>query len=186
MPVIRQRRSVAALLSALIVLALSINAMAGVFCAHGFGLRNCCPSTSSQHKHDEDGSVPAEAGHEDMDMSSDMSDDQMDDANASTTEYDIHLAGANLQTAFTEQNNGEAITQPNEPCSHCMMHSQSSSNSSLKVAVQNAPSYEVIAADGSTDLIIPSSPSQTFLELHDHGPPGSSPPLYILVSSFRI
>src|SRR5437870_1722961 len=119
--VIRQSKSAAALLGALIVLALSINAMAGVFCQHTFGGRNCCPSKASHLHHQEAGNV-AEADrhmHQAVGMSSDMSEDRMDDSSESTRESAGLANDARLQPLLTEQNNGEAITQPNEPCSHC-------------------------------------------------------------------
>src|SRR5262249_13031235 len=84
------------------------------------------------------------------------------------------------------EDNVEAITLPNEPCSHCMMHSQSTSNLSLRVAAQSSTCYQLLAVDGPTTVEMVVSPFPTFVELHDHGPPDSGAPLYVLVSSFRI
>ncbi len=74
----------------------------------------------------------------------------------------------------------------NEPCSHCMMHSRSGASYPLKSAVQNSFSTQIVAVEsiaGNKNSVLS---CLTLVDLHDHSPPGSSAPLYVLVSAFRI
>jgi len=190
----RNSKSIAALLRALVVFAMWSNAMAGIFCPHMSGGRDCC-LLQALHVHP-NASVSgafAETDHKqmnheqmsDMDMqdgSMDMSDTQTADVADSQQRLDISLADTEKsQTSSNEP----AVTQPNEPCSHCMMHSRSGERFPVSI-VQNSTSYQIIAADTSTEMLNAVSSPLTFVELHDHGPPGSSAPLYVLVSAFRI
>jgi len=185
----RPHKWVATLLSGIVVLALTGNALAALFCPHTSGGQCCVKAVPAQPGHsakmEHDHSHHAEMS--DMDMSDeamDMSDAQTGEAHASRTESDNSLANDATLPAGDEQTT-EAITQPTEPCSHCMMHSQTSSNYPLRAVTENNPSYQIIA-ETPLELSILVSPTPRFVEVHDHGPPGSSSPLYILVSSLRI
>jgi len=63
-----------------------------------------------------------------------------------------------LQFARDTQEGAEAITQPNEPCSHCMIHSRSGASYPLKSAVQNSFSTQIVAVESraGTENNIPS------------------------------
>ena len=119
-------------------------------------------------------------------MSMDMTGMQMDDGTASQPKLDRELlSNGAAQITPNNQLAAETITQPNEPCSHCMMHSRSRANFPVNIA-QNNPSYQVVVAEVATGMLKSVPPSLTFVELHDHSPPGSSAALYVLVSAFRI
>ena len=120
-----------------------------------------------------------------LDMSADMSDMRMDAAMSPPENGSVNTE--DLQVARNSQTNSEAIIQPDEQCSHCMMHSRSGANAPLRVVLNLSNNADqVIAADSAMGIVKSLPSALTFLDLHDHGPPGSSAPLYILVSAFRI
>ena len=164
------------------MLALTGNALAAVFCPHMSG-RECCVKSPAQTGQSADKSH-IQSQHDEMsDM--DMSHEATDMAEAQTAEANGSPESNATLTASDEQI-VESVTPANEPCSHCMMHSQTNATYSLRAAIDNSPSYQISAADGRPEISSPLSPTTLSGEVHDHGPPGSSAPLYVLVSSFRI
>ncbi len=172
--------------------------MAAAFCPHIVGDSDCClMQKASAHPRDcviESGmSIHDQREHAHMskmdmqDVPMNMAGMQMDDAAASEPKSGRELLSSfTLPGAPNKELAREVITQPNERCSHCMMPSQSGANFPVRIARRNNPSYQIVAADAATAMLKSAPSSLTFLELHDHGPPGSSPPLYVLVSAFRI
>lgn len=121
----------------------------------------------------------------DMDMD-DMpmeSDTQMDDAAVSQSKLDNELLSG---LALNKDLTNEVVAQSNESCSHCMMHSPSGASFPVSISGQSTPSHQVGGADAATGTFKNVAPSLAFVDLHDHSPPGSSVPLYVLVSAFRI
>jgi len=175
------------------------NAMAAVFCPHMMGSSDCCLMQKAKaHYQDRvsDSSTsmtPDSMDHSHMpvmdmqDMPMDVADMQVDDATALQPKLDRELlTNLTLEYAPNKELTAEAFTQPSEPCPHCMMHSRSSENFPLRVAVQNGASYQLIAADAAATIVKGVPSSLTFVELHDHSPPGSPAALYVLVNAFRI
>jgi len=79
----------------------------------------------------------------------------------------------------------EAITESQESCSHCMMHSQSGLNSSFTaMPLSNSAPHDV--GNAGSSVVWSSVSPLTFFEVHDHGPPGMNSSRYILNSTFRI
>ena len=116
-----------------------------------------------------------------------MSDMQMDDATVPQPKLDHNVFdNLLLNRGPNSELTDEAITQPNEPCSHCVMHSQSGASFPVSVSGQSNPTYPVDITDAASAMLRSVHPSLAFVELHDHGPPRSGAPLYVLVSSFRI
>jgi hypothetical protein len=77
------------------------------------------------------------------------------------------------------------ITGPVESCSHCMMHSQTPANSPSPASVVSNSTPQIVPAAGiakSTQVLSP----LTFIDVHEHGPPGLNSPRYVLNSTFRI
>ncbi len=189
---IRQSKLASAVLSALIVLGMWSNAMAAAFCPHMMGKSDCLMQPLRDHSHHRVGDSSPSMSHAhmaDMDMHDmDMADTQMDDATASQPKLDAEFLSYHApEGAPNKDLTDEAITQPNEPCSHCMMHSRSGANAPLRVVLNLSNNAEhVIAADSAMGIVQSLPSALTFLDLHDHSPPGSSAPLYILVSAFRI
>jgi hypothetical protein len=192
---IRHSKLVPTALSALIVLGMWSNAMAALSCPHMIGSSDCClrqeTKAHSQARASDSGtSMPCDMDHEQMsdmagqDMSMDMADMQMDDA-TSQPDSDTGNKGT-FQFTPNAQASAEAVTQPYEPCPHCMMHSRSTANFPFKAPVQNSTTYQIVAADIGGRIVNAAPSALTFVELHDHGPPGSNAPLYVLVSAFRI
>jgi hypothetical protein len=77
------------------------------------------------------------------------------------------------------------ITGPNESCPHCMMHSQTPANSPSPASGVNNSTPQIVPAARIADPTQVSSPP-TFVDVHDHGPPGLNSPRYVLNSAFRI
>ena len=185
-----------AILSALVVVGMWSNAMAAVFCPHMSGSSDCCLMQTakvlhSDRRRDASSSMPRDqVNHTQMsemdmqDMTMDTSDMRMDEPTLPPEKESVMNEA--LQLARDAQESSEAITQPNEPCSHCMMHSQSGANFTLKSAVQNSFSTQIVAVEsiaGTKNSVLSCG---TRVDLHDHSPRGSSAPLYVLVSTFRI
>src|SRR5438132_4163043 len=181
-----------AVLSALVVIGMWSNAIAAVFCPHMSGSSDHCLMQSS-HPHSHGSVADPQTSMEHMDHTQmsevdtrdttmDMSDMRMDQPTLPPEKESVMNEGF----ARDAQESSEAITQPNEPCSHCMMHSRSGASYPLKSAVQNSFSTQIIAVESiaGTKSSVPSC--LTLVDLHDHSPPGSSAPLYVLGSSFGI
>ena len=80
----------------------------------------------------------------------------------------------------------EAITDSQESCSHCMMHSESGPNSSsTAMLMSNSTVPDIVAAASSVVRSSVASPL-TFVDVHDHSPPGLNSSRYILNRTFRI
>ena len=77
------------------------------------------------------------------------------------------------------------ITGSNESCSHCMMHSQTPANSPSPASVVSNSTPQIVPAAGIAEPTQVPSPL-TFVDVHDHGPPGLNSPRYVLNSAFRI
>ena len=183
-----------AVLSALVVVGMWSNAIAAVFCPHMMGSSDHCLMQSS-HAHSHGSVRNAQISMEHMDhtqmsemdvrdMTMDMSD--MRTGNATSPPENDSVKNEALQFERDAQGGYEAITQPNEPCSHCMMHSRSGADFPFRAAVRQSTTYQGIAAHTTARIVNTGTSSLTFLDLHDHGPPGSSAPLYVLVNAFRI
>src|SRR6266705_4509472 len=132
---IRQSKAVPAVLSAMIVLGMWSNAMAAVFCPHMMGGSDSCFMQNAKAHSDERGSdASTSMTHDDMDhthmsdmdmqnMHMDMAGVQMDDGITSQPKLDLELlSNGAVEITPNNQLTAETITQPNEPCSHCMMH----------------------------------------------------------------
>jgi hypothetical protein len=187
---IRHRKLVPTVLSTLIVLGLWSNALAAAFCPHIMGRSDCCLMQKvSRHSHH--GTESGTSVHEHMDHAQmsdmNMQDMPMDLAEMQTDDATSQLASDPVSDGPVQQVGSlEAVILPSELCSHCMMHSPTGPNFPLRVAGQSSASYQLIAADTSSTIVKSVPSCLTFLTLHDHGPPGSSAPLYVLVSAFRI
>jgi len=193
LPVIPKSKALA-VLSALVVVGMWSNALAAVFCPHMSGSANhCLMESSDPHSHGDAADARISMEHMDhtqmsemamQDITMDMSDMRMDQPTSPPENESV--MNERLQFARNEQGDPEAITEPNEPCSHCMMHSRTGADFPFRAALQNSTTYQVIAAD-TTARIVDNLPSAfTFLDLHDHSPPSLSARLYVLVSAFRI
>ena len=181
---IRATARTAALISPVMALALATNAMAGVFCSHING--HCCVKADGP-RHEHTSTMPHMHDHQiaDTDMSDhamEMSQGEAEVTTSSSAPLDVALMKAPVPIG----ENSEVVTQPDEPCSHCIVHSHVSCNSSLRVAVQNSPTYQVELFDASPVSVAPTVSAVKFLALHEHGPPGTGAPLYLIVSTFRI
>ena len=183
-----------AILSVLVVVGMWSNAIAAVFCPHMTGSSDLCLMQSS-HPHSHRSVSNAQISMEHMDhtqmsemdmqnMTMNMSDIRMNEPTLPPENESVMNEG--LQFARNAQEGSEAITQPNEPCSHCMMHSLSGASYALKSAVQNSSSNQIVAVESGagTENHVPAC--LTLIDLHDHSPPGANAARYVLNSAFRI
>ncbi len=175
-----------AVLSALLLLGMLSNAMAAVFCPRMSGSSDCClmqnvkalypdrarDTSSSIHGNHMDHTQMSEMDMQDMTM--DISDMRMDEPTLPPENESVMNEA--LQFARDAQEGSEAITQPNEPCSHCMMHSRSAASYPLKSAVQNSFSTQIVAVESGAGSKNSVPSCLTLVDLHDHSPPGSSAP----------
>ena len=149
------------LLIAVVLFSTLSGSIAAVFCPHMSGGSDCSSMKNfDAHPHEH---IGGEAPH---DMST--------------------MHHPSVQTPSNGQSKVEAITQPDAPCGHCMMHSQPSSATLFSVALRTESSQRLIAVEQSPEITSPSEPRFFLFDLHDHGPPGFPGSRYLLISVFRI
>ena len=78
-----------------------------------------------------------------------------------------------------------AVQNPVDPCSHCVAPSPWQTNPSLSEATPNSSSQSILGPELFV-VVAEFSASHSFVEIHDHGPPGNANPRYLLNSTFRI
>src|SRR5215475_12075398 len=109
---IKRARWAAALMSVITMVALAGNAMAAAFCPHMFGRQCCLRSVATQP------GEPAGMRH-----NHNHSDDALEMSGAQTDDTALRLGAkvsfSNTSNGVSEEENSEAIRQPNDPCSHC-------------------------------------------------------------------
>ena len=171
---IYKHRALLPVLCGLVFLALCNNTIFWTFCPHLSVKSTHCriqQSSSSSHinmSHEHDG---------DMEMS-DMHEEEPP-FEASTT--------AEAKTGnLSDIESPPGFTDPEQSCSHCIMHPESVLNSpAAPILVNNSTSHDIAPAASSIVSALVRS-SVTFVHVHDHGPPGLNGSRYILNSSFRI
>jgi len=122
---------------------------------------------------------------ESEDMSMGLSGREMESNAGPHSDQPDFLKSVFISGGLAKRLTDDFITQPIEPCSHCMMHSQSA-NSPLQSVALNASSFEGTVADLSVMVLIAPPSLLSFVEVHDNGPPSSTVPRYVLVGTFRI
>lgn len=125
--------------------------------------------------------------HRDMAMS-DMDQEELPVVASTTSEAEAdNLSIADIQPfRVFDPLVADTITDSQKSCSHCMMHSESGVNSpSAPMVLNNSAPHGIVAAASSIVWASVAS-SLTFVDVHDHGPPGLNSSRYILNSSFRI
>ena len=185
----RKSNAVGALLCGIIILAMWGNALAGVFCPHMSGGKCCLPDHSHLPSTTADcQAVPlVEHRHMEHERMSDMEDGSMamgDTRIASAESSPEPPQVVDAETAPSASDT-EAITTGDEPCSHCMMHSRTGERFPIS-AILHVNSDQVASPDTTLATLNPETVLQASVELHDHSPPGSAAPLYVLMSTFRI
>jgi hypothetical protein len=187
---IHNGRALSSLLCGLVFLAIWSNLLAYALCPHRSSTSHPCfqqesPPLSHNVAHEH---------HTGMQMS-DMDMQDMPMGTSDTELGDAELS--ELKTSDSPPNNeirdfkpldpivAGTITGPNESCSHCMMHSQTPANSPSPASVVNNSTPQIVPAAGIAEPTQVSSPL-TFVDVHDHGPPGLNSPRYVLNSAFRI
>lgn len=184
---IHEHRALLPVLCGLVFLALCNNTIFWTFCPHLSAKSPHCltqESSSSSHINAKSGIMSHE--HDgDMEMS-DMDEEESPFEASTTAEAKTgNLSVIKLFPGF-DPRLAATITNAQESCSHCMMHPQSGVNSpSAPIVVNNSTSHDIVPAASSIVWASVASPL-TFVDVHDHGPPGLNGSRYILNSSFRI
>jgi hypothetical protein len=190
---IHDRSRARQLLSGLVLLALCSNTSAWVFCPYASGSSHRCFTRNSISQSDNVADPSRDhMHHAGMDMSemanSDMSMDRADvDITSDSASHLDHHDSLNVpfsNAAGLELVRDELIAQPIESCSHCMMHSQSQANSAFRTVAISTSSSDV--TDSAFTMVNALAAVSSCVEVHDHGPPGSIIPRYVLVGAFRI
>jgi hypothetical protein len=186
---------IALVLSGLVFLAMCSHAMAWTLCPYLSGRSHQCVTENSlpqshtglgdptlRHEHD-GGMQMSDMDMEDMAM--DMSNVETEDAASSEAKIRDFLSSEARDFIRLDPLIAEVITQPTEPCSHCVMHLRSWAHSPLSSSlVNNSLSQSIVPP--SPVVVMPLSSPLTFVDVHDHGPPGPNGSRYILNSTFRI
>ena len=184
---IHNGRAPSSLLCGLLFLAIWSNLLAYALCPHRSTSHPCFKQESPlshnvPHEHDT-GMQMSDMDMQDMPMATsatqmgDVEFSELKTSNSPNTEIrdfkplDSIVAGT--------------ITGPVESCSHCMMHSQTPANSPSPASVVSNSTPQIVPAAGIAEPTQVLSPL-TFIDVHDHGPPGLNSPRYVLNSAFRI
>ena len=179
-------RAVWPLLGGLVALAVWSNAVIWMLCPHVSGsLSRCFEQQSVTHSHETLKDPGAEHMHAMSMPNMDMQGMDMEDISTSQPKTDRIL---NSETENLPPVNDlmAALTQSRYPCSHCVMHSRSDANSASQTVALSSLSNENIAADSSAQVVTALPWLITVIDIHDHGPPGSGNPRYVLNSTYRI
>ena len=183
---IYKHRALLPVLCGLVFLALCNNTIFWTLCPHLSAKSTHCltqESPSSSHINANNGTMSHE--HDgDMEMSG-MDEEPPFEASTTTEAKTGNLSDIESFPGF-DPLLAASITDPQESCSHCMMHPQSGVNSpSAPIVVNNSTSHDIVPAASSIVSALVMSPL-TFVDVHDHGPPGLNGSRFILNSSFRI
>ncbi|MGI8735008.1 MAG: hypothetical protein ACR2LM_17105 [Pyrinomonadaceae bacterium] len=91
------------------------------------------------------------------------------------------------EPAAKHDNEADALGQPTKPCSHCAVHSRSSSNA-ISLRETDTPKRSAdLSIPLTVSTIVPvSTSSAAVLTSRAHGPPGELRPRHILINIFRI
>jgi hypothetical protein len=154
------------------------NVIAASFCPR-FALNRDCylKHVSSQPKQ----IVHQPSCHKEM-GDSEMEDMQMEAAPESDTDVEAS------RVKFTSEATSDKISlePPTAPCSHCLSHSQPALGT-VSFGVTVDPSKRLIETNSPPVSLaaVPLSAFKTVVPM-EHGPPGESPALHVLISVFRI
>src|SRR5262245_30016488 len=186
---IHEYRALSPVLCGLVFLAVWNNTILWTFCPHlSAKSRHCLTRESSSPSHINANSRTMSHEHySDMAMS-DMDEEGMPFEASTTAETRTgSLSITDVQPApVFDPLLAETITDSQESCSHCVMHSQSGANSpSAPVVLNNSASHDIVAAASGIVWASVASPLN-FVDIHDHGPPGLNSSRYILNGAFRI
>jgi hypothetical protein len=143
-------------------------ALAAAFCSGSGRLPDCCvfQARSLEDHHNHNGPAQHDAAMVGM--------------------ADIDQPAASSGTG--ENEDSPAVRLPAQPCNHCISHSEQQFSSFLTISTSDGPRRSASALLPVTIFAFaPTSPSVYLLVSNrQHAPPGGSPPLYLLISVFRI
>ena len=181
--------ALSSLLCGLLFLAMWSNLLAYALCPHRSGTSHPCSkqessllSVTTPHDHHADMQM---SGMDMQDMSMDTSSAEPGDAESSELRTSDSPNTEIRVFKYFDPIIADGITQPSESCLHCTMHSQTPANSSLPTSLVNNSTSQIVPV-AAIVVVMQVSSSLTFVDLHDHGPPGLNSPRYVLNSTFRI
>src|SRR5690242_4447153 len=94
--------------------------------------------------------------------------------------------GAVRQISHASTRAGRALTQPETACPYCTLHAQSDPNATSQTARTTSSSHTASAPELVATLApTPQSPVAV-VDAHQHGPPGTRDPRYVLNHTYRI
>lgn len=184
-----EHRALFAIFCGLVFLALWNNAVLWTFCPHlNARSHHCLIEGSSSPSHLNANSTAMSHEHYGDTEMSDMDDEEMPvDASTTAEAKTSSLSTSDIQLPpVFDLLPADTITGSPESCSHCMMHPQTAITAqSAPMVLNNYASDSLVAAASGIVSASLASPL-TFVDVHDHGPPGLNGSRYILNSSFRI
>lgn len=171
---IHDYRALLPALCGLVLLALSNNAVVWTICPHLNARSHDCFSEELSNT-SADSATMRHEDHADMAM----------DEEAMPLESATGYVASDIKPS-TEQLLSIAITESQNSCSHCTMHSPSTVNSPSTPMARNNSGSQAIAPAASMNLLASAALPRVFVDINDHGPPGLHSSRYILNSTFRI
>src|SRR4030095_3072639 len=162
---IRKHMSVGQSVSGFVLLALLSTGMSAIFCPHLAGSsHNCLLHESTHDAHEVRGQPQTSHEHRHLQAKPVMSE----------------------ETSVDDPSGSELITQTDEPCPHCLNHSQVKIGYTFRGLVNTGPSYEVSTTGTSINPVSDLPSAVTLMDLHGHSPPVANAARYILKSTLRI
>ena len=168
------------LFTLIIVIALLSSAWGNVLAA------SFCPHFAQNHvrsfKHSAHQPVSTEVASHAGTCGMNMPDMQMESMDHSQGDPDASVA--QTDAANDSNTDADALDHPDEPCPHCLMHSQPTSGTATAVAVD--PAKRLVEANPPADFAMASPSALIPITPLEHGPPGNSFPRHFLINVFRI
>src|SRR5574338_200631 len=179
---IHEYRALLPVLCGFVFIALWNNTILCTFCPHLSARSHHCLTgkSSSPSRLNANSRTMSHENHRDMAMS-EMDEEELSLESSTTSETktgNLSLADIEPFPAF-DPLVANIITDSQESCSRCIMHSQSGANSPAPMVLNNSASHGIVtAACNNVWASVPSA--ATFVDIYDHGPPGLNSSRYIL------
>lgn len=185
---IHEYRTLLPVLCGLVFIAVWNNTIFWTFCPRqGASSHHCLTGKSaSPSRLNANSRTMSNEYHRDMEMS-EMDEEEVSCDGSTTSETKTGNLSLADPPAF-DPLRANTIKGSQGSCSHCIMHSQSDANSPGPTVLNNSASQAShgIVAAACNNVWASVASAATFVDIHDHGPPGLNSSRYILNSSFRI
>jgi hypothetical protein len=108
------------------------------------------------------------------------------DQSAHAMAGEMQMGDTQMLPAADPVNEGDAISQPVEPCEHCMGRSQAPAVSFALVEINRTHHRADAPPAASSQLALSSTSFTAHVTSRQHAPPGTSTTRHVLINIFRI